>query len=57
MVKTYHSKEFGINLLDGFWENRFNRPRTDDGRSRADISSAVQYQKAELKTSGILQQI
>ncbi len=38
----YPSTEFGINLLDGFWENGFYRRRTDDGSPRDDSSSAVQ---------------
>ena len=46
MVKRCLSTKFGINLLDGFWENGFyGRPdgRTmDDGRPRDDSSSAVQ---------------
>ncbi len=29
----YLSTKFGINLLDGFWENAFYGRRTDDGRT------------------------
>ncbi len=32
MVDSYLSTNFGINLLDGFWENAFYG-RTDDGRT------------------------
>ncbi len=35
MVDSYLSTKFGINLLDGFWENAFygrTDGRTDDGR-------------------------
>ena len=47
MVKGYLSTKFGVNLLDGFWENEFYGctmydGRTDDGRLRDDSSSAVQ---------------
>ncbi len=46
MVKRYLSTKFGIDLLDGFWENEFygrtTDGRTDDGRLRDDSSSAVQ---------------
>ncbi len=43
MVKRYLSTKFGINLLDGFWENEFyermtDGRRTDDGRLRDDSS-------------------
>ncbi len=31
MVDSYLSTKFGINLLDGFWENAFHE-RMDDGR-------------------------
>ncbi len=41
MVKRYLSDKFGINLLDGFWENGYYG-RTDDSRPRDDSSSAVQ---------------
>ncbi len=44
MVDSYLSTNFGINLLDGFWENAFygrtDDGRTDDGRPRHGISSA-----------------
>ncbi len=51
MVDSYLSTKFGINLLDGFWENAFygrrttddgrtTDGRTDDGRPRHGISSA-----------------
>ncbi len=46
MVKRYLSTKFGINLLEGFWENGFygrtDNWRTDDGRRREGSSSAVQ---------------
>ncbi len=41
MVKRYLSTKFVINLLDGFWENKFYGLMTD-GRPRDDSSSAVQ---------------
>ncbi len=34
MVKRYLSTKFGINLLDGFWQNGFYRRQTDDGRRK-----------------------
>ncbi len=51
MVDSYLSTKFGINLLDGFWENAFygrtdgrtmddDGRRTDHGRPRHGISSA-----------------
>ncbi len=41
MVDSYLSTKFGINVLDGFWENAFYGRRTpDDGRPRQGISSA-----------------
>ncbi len=46
MVDSYLSTKFGINLLDGFWENAFygrtpdDGRTTDDGRPRHGISSA-----------------
>ncbi len=54
MVDSYLSTKFGINLLDGFWENVFygrtDGRRTDDGRPRHGISSADS--QAELKKAG-----
>ncbi len=41
MVERCLSTKFGINMLDGFWENGFYG-RTDDGGPRDDSSSAVQ---------------
>ncbi len=44
MVDSYLSTKFGINLLDGFWENAFygrmDGRTTDNGRPRHGISSA-----------------
>ncbi len=43
MVDSYLSTKFGIDLLDGFWENAFygrTDGRTDAGRPRHGISSA-----------------
>ena len=48
MVDGYLSVKFGVNPLDGFWENDVYG-RTDDGRPRHDSSSDVQWYKAELK--------
>ncbi len=39
MADSYLSTKFGINSLDGVWENAFYG-RTDDGRPRHGISSA-----------------
>ncbi len=46
MVERYNSTKFGIDLLDGFWENEFYERWTDgrtmnDRRSPDDSSSAV----------------
>ncbi len=49
MVESYFSTKFGINLLDGFWENGFYGRTMDNGRLRHGISSA----DTELKCIGL----
>ncbi len=51
MVDSYLSIKFGINLLDGFWENASHGRTTDNSPSQyAIISGCEQPEQPELKS-------
>ncbi len=41
MVKRYLSTKFGINLLDGFWENEFYERMTDGRTTDAYVTTVA----------------
>ncbi len=43
VVDSYLSTKFGINSLDGFWENAVYERMTDDGRPRHGTAHALLY--------------